>query len=52
MMALGFALFILIGLMAFWMLFFVLTVAVPLWFTFGAMEMLRPKRLLEEEGDN
>ncbi len=49
MHALGFALFLLVGLMALWMLVFVLGVAVPLWLTLGAVNMLRPKRLLEED---
>lgn len=49
MLALGFALFLLVGLMAFWLLVFVLGVAVPMWLTIGAVEMLRPKRLTETE---
>ncbi|MDG1915053.1 MAG: hypothetical protein P8I55_10750 [Crocinitomix sp.] len=49
MQALGFALFLLVGLMAFWMLAFVLGFAVPFWLTLGAVHMLRPKRLLDEE---
>jgi hypothetical protein len=49
MYALGFAVFLLVGLMAFWLLAFVLGVAVPMWLTIGAVHMLRPKRLLEED---
>ena len=49
MYTLGFALFLLIGLMAFWMLAFVLGFAVPFWLTIGAVQMLRPKRLLDNE---
>jgi hypothetical protein len=48
MYTLGFALFLLGGLMALWMLVFVLGVAVPMWLTLGAMHMLRPKRLVDE----
>jgi hypothetical protein len=51
MHALGFALFLLVGLMALWLLTFVLGVAVPMWLTLGAVQMLRPKRLVEEEED-
>ncbi len=49
MYALGFAVFLLVGLMAFWLLAFVLGVAVPMWLTIGAVHMLRPKRLLDED---
>ena len=49
MVALGFALFLAIGLLAFWVLVFLLGVAVPMWITLGTVEMLRPKRLLESE---
>lgn len=52
MYALGFALFLLVGLMAFWLLAFVLGVAVPMWLTIGAVEMLRPKRLTEDKEEN
>ena len=52
MYTLGFALFLIVGLMAFWLLAFVLGVAVPMWLTLGAVHMLRPKRLVEEEGEN
>jgi hypothetical protein len=51
MIALGFALFLLVGLMAFWTLAFVLGFAVPMWLTIGAMHMLRPKRLIEDEDE-
>ncbi|MEX1001552.1 MAG: hypothetical protein WDZ35_05505 [Crocinitomicaceae bacterium] len=47
MIALGFALFLCIGLMAMWVLVFLLGVAVPMWITLGTVEMLRPKRLKE-----
>ncbi|MFT5819077.1 MAG: hypothetical protein ACI8ZM_000299 [Crocinitomix sp.] len=52
MYALGFAVFLLVGLMAFWLLAFVLGVAVPMWLTIGAVHMLRPKRLLDEEQES
>jgi hypothetical protein len=47
MVAFGFALFLLIGLMAGWILAFLLGFAVPFWLTIGAVEMFRPKRLKE-----
>lgn len=47
MVALGFALFLCIGLLAMWVLVFLLGVAVPMWITLGSLEMLRPKRLKE-----
>ena len=47
MVALGIALFLCIGLLAFWVLVFLLGVAVPMWITLGTVEMLRPKRLVE-----
>ena len=49
MVALGIALFLIIGLMAFWCLAFLLGFAVPYWLTLGAVEMMRPKRLRETE---
>lgn len=49
---LGIALFLVIGLMAFWCLTFVLGFAVPYWITIGSLEMLRPKRLTEEEANS
>lgn len=52
MYALGFALFLIVGLMAFWLLAFVLGVAVPMWLTIGAVHMLRPKRLVEDSEEN
>lgn len=52
MLALGFALFLLVGLMAFWLLAFVLGFAVPMWLTLGAMQMLRPKRLVNSDEEN
>lgn len=45
MVALGFALFLLIGLMAFWCLAFLMGFILPYWITLGALQMLRPKRL-------
>ena len=47
MVAFGLALFLCIGLLAFWVLTFLLGVAVPMWITLGTIEMLRPKRLVE-----
>jgi hypothetical protein len=51
MIALGFALFLCIGLLAFWVLTFLLGVMLPMWLTLGAVEMLRPKRLIETADD-
>lgn len=48
-MLLGYALFIAIGGMAMWVLVFLLGFIVPYWVTIGSLEMLRPKRLTEEE---
>ena len=50
--SLGIALFLVVGLMAFWCLTFVLGFAVPYWLTIGAVEMLRPKRLTDEEANS
>ena len=47
MLVLGFCLFLIIGLMAFWSLAYLLGVILPLWVTLGSMQMLRPKRLVE-----
>ncbi|MGV6860960.1 MAG: hypothetical protein ACWA41_04260 [Putridiphycobacter sp.] len=49
--SLGIALFLIVGLMAFWCLTFVLGFAVPYWITIGTIDMLRPKRLTEEEAE-
>ncbi|MFD1551863.1 hypothetical protein [Putridiphycobacter roseus] len=49
---LGTALFLVIGLMAFWLLTFLMGFALPFWVTLGAMQMLRPKRLTEEEAES
>ena len=50
--ALGTALVIIVGLMAFWLLAFLMGFAVPYWVTIGAIQMLRPKRLTEEEAES
>ncbi len=47
MASLGLALFLLVGFMAFWILVFLLGFIVPYWCTIGAMHMLRPKRLVD-----
>lgn len=44
----GIVLFLLIGGMAFWMLFFLLGFILPFWITLGIREKLRPKRILEK----
>lgn len=49
---LGTALFLIIGLMAFWLLTFLMGFALPFWITLGALQMLRPKRLTDEEAES
>ncbi len=49
---LGTALFIIIGLMAFWLLAFLMGFVLPYWASLGAMQMLRPKRLTDEEAES
>ncbi len=49
---LGTALFLIIGLMAFWLLTFLMGFVIPYWVTVGAMQMLRPKRLSEKEAES
>lgn len=48
MVALGFTIFLLIGLMAFWCLAFLMGFILPYWITLGTLQMLRPKRLTED----
>ncbi len=45
----GIVTFLLIGGMAFWMLLFLMGFVLPFWITLGVFEMLRPKRIYEEE---
>ena len=45
----GIAIFFFILFMAFWVLIFLATVAIPYWVTLGAFDMLRPKKVLEED---
>ena len=45
----GIVMFLLIGGMAFWMLFFLLGFTLPYWLTLGLFEQLRPKRIFDEE---
>jgi hypothetical protein len=45
----GIVLFLLIGGMAFWLLVFLMAFVVPYWITLGSFEMLRPKKVFEEE---
>jgi len=47
MASLGLALFLVVGLMAFWILVFLMGFILPYWVTLGAMQMLRPKRLID-----
>ena len=45
----GIVMFLLIGGMAFWMLFFLLGFILPYWLTLGLFEQWRPKRIFDEE---
>ncbi|MBI2257769.1 MAG: hypothetical protein HYU67_02605 [Flavobacteriia bacterium] len=47
--AFGFTVFLLIGGMAFWMLFFLLGFVVPFWISLGVFQMLRPKKVFDDE---
>ena len=49
MSILGIVIFLLIGVMAFWMLLFLLGFIVPYWITLGVFEKMQPKRIYEEE---
>lgn len=51
MESLGLAFFLCVGLMAFWLLVFLMGVAVPYWLTSGALHMLRPKRLVDNSNE-
>jgi hypothetical protein len=44
----GIVLFLFIGGMAFWLLVFLMGFILPYWITLGALEKLRPKRILED----
>jgi len=50
--SLGTAIFLIIGLMAFWLLVFLMGFILPYWVTIGAVQMLRPKRLSNEEAES
>ena len=50
--SLGTALFLIIALMAFWLLAFLMGFVIPFWVTLGALQMLRPKRLTDEEAES
>jgi hypothetical protein len=45
----GIVMFLLIGGMAFWMMFFLLGFILPYWLTLGLFEQLRPKRIFDEK---
>ncbi|MBL1281355.1 MAG: hypothetical protein COA33_013840 [Fluviicola sp.] len=45
----GVVLFLLFGGMAFWMLLFLMGFILPFWITIGAFEMMKPKRIFDEE---
>lgn len=48
----GFVTFLLIGGMAFWVLFFLLGFVLPYWISLGVFEWLRPKKVFDEEDKN
>ena len=52
MNSLGFVTFLLIGGMAFWVLFFLLGFVLPYWISLGVFEWLRPKKVFDEEDKN
>lgn len=45
----GIVMFLLIGGMAFWMLLFLMGFILPYWITLGVFQMMRPKRIFEDE---
>lgn len=45
----GIVMFLLLGGMAFWMLLFLMGFVLPFWITMGSIEMLRPKRVFEDD---
>jgi Na+-transporting methylmalonyl-CoA/oxaloacetate decarboxylase gamma subunit len=45
----GIALFLIIGGMAFWLLFFLLFFIVPYWISLGIFDKMRPKKIFDEE---
>jgi len=50
--SLGIAFFLIVGLMAFWLLTFLMGFAIPYWVTIGTMQMLRSKRLSRKEANS
>ncbi len=48
MSIIGILTFLIIGGLAFWMLFFLLGFILPFWITLGIREKLRPKRIFEK----
>jgi hypothetical protein len=50
--SLGFATFLLIGGMAFWMLVFTLGFILPYWISLALFEQIRPKRIFEDTEDS
>lgn len=45
----GAILFIVIFLMAFWLLVFLMGIAIPYWVTMGALQMVKPKKVFEQD---
>lgn len=48
MNGLGLALFLILGGLAMWVLFFLLGFIVPYWITLGLFDKIRPKRVFED----
>lgn len=44
----GIAIFLLLGGMAFWVLFFLLLFILPFWISLGVFDKIRPKRVFED----
>ena len=48
MSVLGIVIFLLLGGMAFWMLLFLMGFILPFWISLGVFDMLKPKRIYED----
>ena len=48
----GFAIFLLVGGMAMWMLAFLMGFVLPYWITLGVFQQLKPKRIFEDNDED
>ncbi len=48
---LGFAIFLLVGGMAMWMLVFLMGFVLPYWITLGVFQQMKPKRIFEDKDE-